>query len=244
MVTLGLDYPTRWGRRAGTRVARDLLYRWWISPYMRYTASLEVRGRSNVQGPGPLIFVANHSSNLDTPLILSSLPPSIRRKTVVAAAMDSFFTNARTAFRTVLLFNAIPFDRHSLNRRSAQQALELVRQGWNLLIYPEGGRTTDGNLSNFKGGAAYLAERSHTAVVPTYVHESGFLKGPKYAKAPQFIQGPSRRRHHVIVTFGEPLQAFDGESIRRYGARIERAVVELGRQVSGDPLYGAQATSD
>jgi 1-acyl-sn-glycerol-3-phosphate acyltransferase len=211
---------------------------------MRYSAFLDVRGLANVTGPGPLILVANHTSNLDTPLILSSLPPSVRRRTVVAAAMDSFFMNPRAAFRTVLLFNAIPFDRHSLNRRSAQQALELVRQGWNLLIYPEGGRTTDGNLGDFKGGAAYLAERSHATVVPTYVHESGFLRGPKYAKAPQFIQGPSRRRHHVVVAFGEPLSSLEGESVRRYGSRIERAVTDLGRQVSGNPLYGARPEDD
>ncbi len=244
MTKLGLDYPTEWGRRAHMRAIRGLLYRWWIAPYMRYTASLDVRGLANIAAPGPLIFVANHTSNLDTPLILSSLPPTVRRKTVVAAAMDSFFTNARTAFRTVLLFNAIPFDRLSLNRRSAQQALELVREGWNLLIYPEGGRTTDGNLGDFKGGAAYLAERSHATVIPTYVHESGYLKGPKYAKAPQFVQSPSQSRHRVIVTFGEPLFALDGESIRRYGSRIERAVIDLGRQVSGDPLYGDRTEDD
>ena len=244
MTKLGLDYPTEWGRRATTRVARDLLYRYWIAPYMRFTATLDVHGLANVKGPGPLIFVANHASNLDTPLILSSLPASVRRKTVVAAAMDSFFTDPRTAFRTVLLFNAIPFDRHSLNRRSAQQALELVRQGWNLLIYPEGGRTTDGNLGDFKGGAAYLAERSRATVIPTYVHESGWLKGPKYAKAPQYTQGPSRRRHHVVVAFGEPLRALEDESIRRYGSRIEQAVIDLGRQVSGNLLYGARGGAD
>jgi 1-acyl-sn-glycerol-3-phosphate acyltransferase len=220
MTKLGLDYPTGWGRRTATRTVRDLLYRCWIAPYMRYSASLDVRGLANVGRAGPLIFVANHTSNLDTPLILSSLPASVRRRTVVAAAMDSFFTNSKTAFRTVLLFNAIPFDRHSLNRRSAQQALELVRQGWNLLIYPEGGRTTDGNLGDFKGGAAYLAERSHATVIPTYVHESGWLKGPEYAKAPQFVQGPSQRRHHEVVAYGEPLHALEGESIRRYGSRI------------------------
>ena len=109
---------------------------------------------------------------------------------MVAAAVDSFFMDHRNAFKTVILFNAIPVDRLKVNRRSAQLALELVEDGWNLVIYPEGGRTPDGRLQEFKGGAAYLAERSKATVIPTYIHESGLLKARKYAKAPLYRQRP------------------------------------------------------
>ncbi len=244
MTRLGLDYPTAWGRRYSTRVARDLLHRLFLGPYMRYMSSLEVRGLEHLRGSGPYIFTANHASNLDTPLILSALPAQLRRRTVVAAAMDSFFMDRRTAFRTVLVFNAIPIDRLRVNRRSAQVALALVEDRWNLLIYPEGGRTPDGRLQHFKGGAAYLAERAGAIVVPTYVHDAGYLRGPKYAKAPRFVNGPSRRRHHVIVAFGEGIRCPDDESIRRFGARIEDAVIQLGRDVSQDLAYGVNDSLD
>ena len=93
-------------------------------------------------------------------------------------------------------------------------------------------------LNNIAISAAYLAERSKATVIPTYIHESGMLKGPKYAKAPIYVDAPNERRHHVIVAFGKPLRCEEGENMRRFGARIERAVEEIGRDVSGDPSYG------
>lgn len=239
MTKLGLDYPTKWGRGYIARFVRDVIQSYALGPYARYLTTLEVRGAEKISGDGPFIFVANHASHVDTIILLTSLPAKERRRTVVAAAMDSFFMDAWQAFRTVLVFNAIPVDRHKVNRRSAQQALELVEDHWNLLIYPEGGRTPDGRLQEFKGGAAYLAERSRATVIPTYIHESGYLKGPKYAKAPKYVEGPSQRRHHVIVAFGDPLRCAEGENMRHFGARIEQAVAALGRDVSGDPDYGS-----
>jgi len=240
MAELGLDYPTKWGRGYGARIARQLMQSFGLIPYTRFLSSLEVRGVEHITGKGPFIFAANHSSNADTPLVLSALPASQRKRTVVAAAMDNFFMDARKAFRTVLLFNAIPIDRHRINRRSAQLALELVEDHWNLLIYPEGGRTPDGRLQGFKGGAAYLAERAKATVIPTYIHDSGYLQAAKYAKAPLYLDAPKERRHHVIVAFGPALRCGDDENIRRFGARIEESVEQLGREVSGDATYGVK----
>jgi len=241
---LGLDFPTKWGRGYVARFVRNLYWSYYITPVIRRMSSLRVDGLENLEGRGPFIFVANHNSHLDTPLLLTALPARVRRRTIVAAAMDNFFMQTLKAFRTVLVFNAIPIDRHKINRRSSQLALELVEDHWNLLLYPEGGRSPDGNLQEFKGGAAYLAERSKALVVPTFIHEAGFLRGPKYAKAPQYTRDPSQRRHPVSVTFGVPLQSSDGENIRRFGARIEEAVAELGRLVSGDAEYGRRPVDE
>ena len=72
-------------------------------------------------------------------------------------------------------------------------------ENWNLLIYPEGGRSPDGELHEFKGGAAYLAERSLKTVIPMYIHESGWLQGPEVRQGRQVRLGarstsPSRHR--------------------------------------------------
>ncbi len=244
MTKLGLDYPTKWGRDYTARFVRNIIHTYFMGPYVRYLSTLEVRGVENIVGDGPFIFVANHSSNADTIILLSALPPRERKRTVVAAAMDSFFMDARKAFKTVLIYNAIPIDRLKVNRRSAQQALALIEDRWNLVIYAEGGRTPDGNLHEFKGGAAYLAERSKATVIPVYLHESGMLKGPKYAKAPLYVNAPNERRHHVIVAFGAALHGEEGENMRHFGARIEDAVEDIGRKVSGDPTYGRKPDAD
>lgn len=231
---LGLDFPTKWGRGYTARRVRSAIQSGYLVPYVRRISTLEVRGLHHLEGPGPVILAANHTSNLDTPLLLSALPAEIRRRTVVAAAMDNFFMKRFTAFRTVLVFNAIPIDRHKVNRRSSQLAMELIEDGWNLMIYPEGGRTPTGEMQAFKGGAAYLAERAGVPVIPVYIHGAGELKGPRYAKAPQYVNAPNQRRHHVIVAFGPALRCEDGETVRRFNARVEEAVISLGRSVTGD----------
>jgi len=235
-----MDFPTKWARGYGARALRRLIQSYVMVPYARLLTTLEVRGVEYVHGERPFIFVANHASHADTILLLSALPVKERQRTVVAAAMDSFFMHYGQAFRTVLFFNAIPVDRLKVNRRSAQLALELVEDDWNLVIYPEGGRTPDGQLQEFKGGAAYLAERSKATVIPTYIHESGFLKASKYAKAPIYVDAPQERRHHVVITFGAPLRCAADENMRHFNVRIEHAVAELGRTVSGDASYGVR----
>jgi 1-acyl-sn-glycerol-3-phosphate acyltransferase len=242
MAKLGLDFPTKWGRGYTARFAREIIQTYFMGPYARYLSTLEIRGSENIAGKRPFIFVANHASHSDTILLLTAIPAKERRRTVVAAAMDSFFMDYRQAIKTVLYFNAIPVDRLKVNRRSAQLALELVEDDWNLVIYPEGGRTPDGQLQEFKGGAAYLAERSKATVIPTYIHESGYLKGAKYAKAPIYVDA-NEKRHHVIIAFGEPLRCEEGENMRHFGVRIERSVEELGQEVSGDANYGRREDS-
>jgi 1-acyl-sn-glycerol-3-phosphate acyltransferase len=242
MAKLGLDFPTKWGRGYTARFARNVIQSYFMGPYARYLSTLEVRGCENITGPRPYIFVANHSSHSDTILLLSAIPTKERRRTVVAAAMDSFFMDYWQAIKTVLYFNAIPVDRLKVNRRSAQLALELVEDDWNLVIYPEGGRTPDGHLQEFKGGAAYLAERSKATVIPTYIDGSGYLKAKKYAKAPIYVDA-NEKRHHVIVTFGPAMRCEEGENMRRFGERIERAVEAIGREVTGNPTYGRREES-
>ncbi len=234
MARLGLDYPTEWGRRPPATWWRALIQAAFVVPYTRYMAGVAVRGRENIAGRGPFIFAANHVSHLDTPIILTALPTAVRRRTVVAAAMDNFFMRASTAARTILMFNAIPIDRHRVNRRSSDLAQEVLREGWHLLIYPEGGRSPTGRLQGFKGGAAFLAEKVGAPVIPVYVVGAGELRGPKYAKATRYTDVPWKNRHRVTVAFGPALTCAEGESIRRFNARIEDAVVALGREATGD----------
>lgn len=242
-IPLGLDFPTDWSRKEPARAVRDVLLAGVVTPFMRFLSSMDVRGAETLPVGQTMIFAANHVSHLDTPLVLSALPVPVRRRTVVAAALDTFFTRATKAVPTVMLFNAIPIERHKVNRRSAELAQRLLEEHWHLLIYPEGGRTTNGDLQEFRGGAAYLSERTGAVVVPTFVCGAGGLMGPRYAKADVYTQGRMELRHKVIVAFGPALHQLEGENIRRFGTRIHEAVALLGRDVSGNDDYGRRATA-
>jgi 1-acyl-sn-glycerol-3-phosphate acyltransferase len=235
---LGLDYPTDWARREPVRSLRDWTLSLFVAPVTRWASSMDIRGVENLRPSETMIFAVNHVSHLDTPLVLSALPTAVRRRTVVAAAMDTFFMSRRKAFRTVATFNAIPIERHKVNRRSAEIAAGLLSEGWHLLIYPEGGRTTSGDLQEFKGGVAYLAEKTGARIIPVFVKGAGELMGPRYAKADIYRNAPSRVRANVIVAFGPPVDPLPGENVRRLGHRVEEAVASLGREVIGDENYG------
>ena len=65
---------------------------------------------------GPVVFVANHSSHLDTPLILGSLPERFADRVAVGAAADYFFDARWRAALTALFFNAFPVERYGSRR--------------------------------------------------------------------------------------------------------------------------------
>src|SRR6516164_1660438 len=166
---LGVDYDTEWARRYGLRLARVLVTDGVTRPLAHLLASPRVAGLDRLAHlDEPVIFAANHASNIDTPLLLRLLPERWRHQTVVAAGADYFFDTKWKAALFAFGINAIPIERQRVNRRSADLAAELLTEGWSLLIYPEGGRTPDGWARTHRPGAAWLAVRTGRAVVPVY----------------------------------------------------------------------------
>ncbi len=224
--TLGVDYDTSWSRRYGARLARAALLDNLARPLARALASPLVRGEDELVALAPpVIFAANHASHVDTPLLLSCLPLPFRHRTVVAAAADYFFDRRWKAAAWSFLLAAIPLERTRVNRRSARLAADLLADGWNLVIFPEGSRSPDGWAQAFRGGAAYLALRAGVPVVP--VHLEGTRRVlPRGATRP--------RRARTTVTFGIPLRPRPDEDPRRFGARLEAAVATLADEAGSD----------
>ena len=112
-----------------------------------------------------------------------------------------------------------------MGRDSAQEVAGLVRRGWSLLLYPEGGRSTDGWGQPFRGGAAYLAHRCDVPVVPVYLAGTR-----KILPKGRLVPTPGR----TLVVFGDPVRPDPSERIRTLGARIEAAVAALADEVTTD----------
>ena len=223
---LGQDFDTTWARRPAARVARAAILDLAIRPALHLLASPAVEGRERLDAvESPVIFAANHHSHLDTGLLLSLLPERFRHKTVVAAAADYFFDRRSKGTLHALAFGAVPMERTKVNRRSAEMATDLLADGWNLVIFPEGGRSPDGWAQEFRGGAAYLAVRSGRPVVPVYI-EGTRQMWPKGQRLPR----PAK----VAVTFGAPMYPDPAEDARRLAARIERAVAALADERASD----------
>jgi 1-acyl-sn-glycerol-3-phosphate acyltransferase len=223
---LGVHYDTEWSRRYPVRLARAVVLDNVARPLARLVASPSIRGEEGLTGlQGPVIFASNHASHVDTPLLLSSLPVRFRHHTVVAAAADYFFDRRWKADAWSFFLAAIPIERNKVNRRSAELAGALLADGWNLVIFPEGGRSPDGWAQDFTGGAAYLASRTGATVVPVH------LDGTRHI-LPKGKTGIRRTR--TAITFGTPLRPMEDESTRRFAVRIEAAVATLANEAGSD----------
>jgi 1-acyl-sn-glycerol-3-phosphate acyltransferase len=214
------DFPTAWARTAAAGTLRHVLQQGVLKPVVWSQTRPMVHGSEYLDGiRGAAIFVANHSSHLDTPLVLGSLPSRITKKLAVGAAADYFFDSRTIAAATTLLFNAFPVDRRA-SRRGRSLAAELVEDGWSLLLYPEGTRTVDGWLTAFKLGAAQLCAMKRVPAVPIA------LRGT-FAAMPRGRRWPRPGRPRVTVRIGRPLYIGVDESVPEFRARLVRAVATL-----------------
>ena len=212
-------FRTDWARRRAGRYVREVAQKGVLDPLMssqvrRHVEGLDVLARLD----GPVIFVANHASHLDTPLILLALPDEWRRRTAVAAAADYFFDTWWRAVGSAMIFNTFPIDRRG--GTMATTPGEVLDDGWSLVIYPEGTRSKDGWVGRFQLGAAYLATTHGVPVVPI-AHRGTFGAMPRG-------QGwPSGGRPRLTIRFGDPLVPGEGESPRDFAPRIRAAVGAL-----------------
>jgi len=223
---LGADYDTSWARRYPARVARAAIVESVMRPTMAALASPDRRGLDRLDDlDGPVVFVANHHSHADTPLLLTSIPEPWRHRVVVGAAADYFFGNRVSGAVSALAIGAVPIERTKVGRRSADMARDLIDEGWSMLLYPEGGRSPDGWGQEFRGGAAFLAIRCGVPVVPIHLQGTG-----RILRKGRALPRPSR----TTVTFGDPLVAADGDNARAFAVRLQAAVAALGDEASSN----------
>jgi 1-acyl-sn-glycerol-3-phosphate acyltransferase len=206
-----LDVP--WARCGVARMAREAILDFALSPLMRIYTRARVFGRDRFeQVLPPVVFVANHSSHLDTPTILRALPRKWRQRTAVAAAADYFYKRRAVASLVALIFNTVPIARKSgAGGGSTEQVDRLLDQRWNVLMFPEGTRSRDGHLGKMRSGAAVIAQQHHVPIVPIYV-KGTHQAMPPGRNWPKRLKGRFlSRRHRVEVHFGAPIVAAEGD---------------------------------
>ncbi|HJT36843.1 MAG TPA: lysophospholipid acyltransferase family protein [Actinomycetota bacterium] len=208
------DFPTAWARTEIAKAARAALQGYALKPLIQHEVKPRVEGLDVLQDlRAPVIFIANHSSHLDAPLVLTSLPPAWRERTATGAAADYFFDVWWRAAATALVFNAFPVERSGGKGRATHLAGEMIRDGWSLLVFPEGTRSKDGWVRDFRMGAARLAVDHSVPVVPVA------LRGT-YQAMPRGAAWPAKGRKPVTVRFGRALQPRDGETATDFNERM------------------------
>lgn len=213
------EFPTAWARTPAVRALRDGLHRAGLKPLVWSRTAPSVHGLEHLDRlAGPVLFVSNHSSHLDAPLLLCSLPPGWRTRTAVGAASDYFFDARWRALGTALLFSTFPVERHG--GTGTETAGQLLDEGWNLVLFPEGTRSSDGWMQRFKHGVARLALAHNVPVVPVAIRGS-------YAAMPKGRPWPRPGRLPISVRFGAAVWPEPGSSHREVSSRLVAEVSRL-----------------
>jgi long-chain acyl-CoA synthetase len=194
---------------------------------MRGLFSVSAEGLERVPERDQVVFAPNHRSLLDPFVIAAVLPLMRLRQTFWGGATEWLFTTpfARWLSR---LANVVPVD----PRRAAISSLALgaavLARGQNLVWFPEGGRSSSGELQRFLPGIGLLLERFKVPVVPIFIHGT-----ERALPLGRFFP----RRARVTVVFGDPIRPDElatrgsGKDVaERITSALHDAVAELGRR--------------
>jgi 1-acyl-sn-glycerol-3-phosphate acyltransferase len=173
------------------------------------SGGLTVTGRWGVSGG--CIVVANHSSHADTAVLLAALPPSA--KPVFGAAADYWFDVPVRRFIASSLAGVLPVQRSGDGGYAALLAAvrPALKAGHTVVVYPEGTRSTNGEIGEFRSGALRLAQDCGVPIVPVAVLGTADVlpKGGHYSRAAMRVHigdpidpastSTSQLREHVIA---------------------------------------------
>jgi 1-acyl-sn-glycerol-3-phosphate acyltransferase len=181
-----------------------------------------VTGQWNVKGG--CVVVANHSSHADTAVLLAALPPTA--KPVFVAAADYWFDVPVRKFIASSLAGVLPVRRNGGGSFEAMLAAArpALEAGRTVVIYPEGTRSTNGSIAEFRSGALRLARECGVPVVPIALTGTADVlpKGGRWSPAPMQVHigeavdpdsvSPPQLREQV-ATLKEGLQP---DAVNRY----------------------------
>jgi long-chain acyl-CoA synthetase len=220
--------PIRWVRAAFVEcVMRPLV---WLLAAPRV---IETNPTQTLAANDTMLIIANHVTAYDEPLLLYALPRAIRNR--IAAAMsgemlEDFRHGRNREFRWLAplgpivwlllsaLFNAFPLPRQRGFQRSFAHAGEALDHGFHVIVFPEGTRSAEGALSNFRPGIGLLVKQSSAAVLPMALRGMGDLKTGKHG---WFRSGT------LEVRVGEPIRFAATESEAAITARLHSEVEKL-----------------
>ena len=230
-------YPG-WARSLPVAAIRFLVYYLLTWPATLLMAYPRIRGRENLAGlHGPVLFIANHITQVDIGFVLAALPFRYRHRIAVAMLGEMLREMRRppeemgivrraieklSYFLVVSLFNVFPLPQRTGFRESFAFAGESADRGYSIVVFPEGRRTQDGKLSPFQAGVGLLTRNLQLPVV--HVRIDGLFelkqKGRKFS-----LPGA------VTVTIGRALR-FDPQTDPAAIARdLEHHMRELGNDL-------------
>lgn len=170
------------------------------------------------------VYFANHTSNLDGPVLWATLPLAVRQLTRPVAARDYWTANRLRRFFAEQVFNAVLIERKAPTVRDnpIEDMLAAIGESHSLILFPEGGRFSEPDPQPFKSGLFHLAKkRPEIELVPVLLDNMNRVL-PKGELLPVPIISS--------VTFGSPIRLEPNERRDDFLVRAREAVIGIRNQ--------------
>lgn len=170
--------------------------------------------------PGLRVYFANHGSHLDFAALWAALPHAVRERTRPVAARD-YWGRTRLTRTVIEIFNGLLIAREGISRRDnpIEQMAAAMHEGHSLILFPEGTRSADGRIGEFKAGLYHLAGRVPEAeLVPVHLQNLNRILPKGHLLPVPLISS---------VVFGPPMKLEAGERKQDFLARARQAVLNL-----------------
>ncbi|MCY7348926.1 MAG: AMP-binding protein [Pyrinomonadaceae bacterium] len=191
-----------------------------------------IEGEANVPPHTNFIVASNHTSHLDMGLVKKALGKDAAEQTVAVAAADYWFD---TKYKRAYMNNfttLIPIERTGSLRQSLRHVTEILREGYNTLIFPEGGRQISGEMAEFKPIIGYLALNDKVGILPIYLWGTfeAFPKGMTLPKT-KSVGAKIGAKVGRFLEYDELLEMTKGvpntEAYRLIAARVQHEIENM-----------------
>jgi 1-acyl-sn-glycerol-3-phosphate acyltransferase len=192
--------------------------------FCRAYFGLELRGIENIPATGGIVVTPNHQTYADPPLVTIPI-----RRPVYYMAWSRLF-EIPVFGRWIRRLRAFPVNIETSDARATRAAVRVLQAGEALMIFPEGGRSLDGTVGDFKVGAFRLAVSVGVPVLPVTI-AGGHESWPPGRMLP--------RPGHMRITYHPPLHAEGGIEPRT----AAHALAERTRAVIADTLQAERSST-
>ena len=157
-------------------ILRYIWFEIFVKAVVLIVLGLNVRNRSRLGEHKQIILIANHNSHLDTMVLMSLFSYKEMNNVRPVAAMDYFLNHPVRRWFAEKIVRIVPLSRHlkSVHTDPLKCCCDALKEGYSLILYPEGTRGDPEKLRNYKTGIAHLLKRfPDIPVVPVFMHGLG-----------------------------------------------------------------------
>lgn len=180
--------------------------------------------------PGPGIIASNHASHYDPPVLSISCPEEVH-----FLAKESLFEIPLLG-RLIRILNAHPVSRSATDASTFRDLVRLLREGKKVILFPEGGRSIDGELKPIERGLSFIVAKGRCPLFPAYI-QGTFPAWPSTKKIPKLFG-------KICVVFGTPIEwsEFEGLDKREAERQLTERAAQSFRDLKAWLENGAEGT--